>query len=101
MSKSSSRRTSSRQNRKAPWILAIVGVLLFGCAGIVVFNTVRTIVDAFTGSGATPESVEVAAWAPDSAVLTVAVSPVMAPVLRTNLPLSSTSNNCVHPMARA
>jgi Ca-activated chloride channel family protein len=56
-------------------------VLLFGCAGIVVFNTVRTIVDAFTGSGATPEPAEVAAWTPDSAVLTVAASPVMAPVL--------------------
>ena len=81
MSNSSSRRTSSRQNRKAPWILAVVGVLLFGCAGIVVINTVRTIVDAFTGSGATPASAEVADWAPDSAVLTVAASPVMAPVL--------------------
>jgi Ca-activated chloride channel family protein len=81
MSNSSSRRTSSRQNRKAPWILAVVGVILFGCTGIVVINTVRTIVDAFTGSGATPAPAEVAAWAPDSAVLTIAVSPVMAPVL--------------------
>jgi Ca-activated chloride channel family protein len=81
MSNSSSRRTSSRQNRKAPWILAVVGVILFGCTGIVVINTVRTIVDAFTGSGATPAPAEVATWAPDSAVLTIAVSPVMAPVL--------------------
>ncbi|HAJ38898.1 MAG TPA: hypothetical protein DCL15_24805 [Chloroflexi bacterium] len=80
MSKSSSRRTSSQQNRNAPWILVLVAVLLFGCAGIVVFSTVRTIVDALTGSGATPEPA-VAGWEADSALLTIAVSPVMAPVL--------------------
>jgi Ca-activated chloride channel family protein len=81
MSKSSSRRTSSRQNSNAPWILAIVGVLLFGCVGVVAFNTLRTFVDAFTGGSATPEPVEATVWESDSAVLTVAVSPVMAPVL--------------------
>jgi hypothetical protein len=59
MSKSSSRRTSSRQNSNAPWILAIVGVILFGCVGVVAFNTLRTFVDAFTGGSATPEPVEV------------------------------------------
>ena len=81
MSKSSSRRTSGRPNRNAPWILVIVAVLLFGCAGIVVFNTVRTIVDAFTDNGATTEPTPVAAWEPDSALLRIAVSPLMAPVL--------------------
>ncbi len=81
MSKSSSRRNGSQQNRNASWILVIVGVILFGCAGIVVFNTVRTIVDALFGSNVTSEPTEIVVWEPDSAVLTVAVSPVMAPVL--------------------
>jgi Ca-activated chloride channel family protein len=57
-------------------------VLLFGCVGVVAFNTLRTIVDAFTGGSATPEpGGEATVWESDSAVLTVAVSPVMAPVL--------------------
>jgi Ca-activated chloride channel family protein len=56
-------------------------VLLFGCAGIVAFNTVKNIVASFTQRDATLPAVEAAMWEPDSAVLTVAVSPVMAPVL--------------------
>ncbi|HQY93341.1 MAG: substrate-binding and VWA domain-containing protein [Caldilinea sp.] len=80
MSKSSSRPGRNQQKRNAPWIVVIVGVLLFGCAGIVAFNTIKTIVDSFMDRGATP-AIEAALWEPDSAVLTVAVSPVMAPVL--------------------
>lgn len=81
MSNSSSRPGERQQRRTAPWILAIVGVLLFGCAGIVAFNTVKNIVASFTQRDATLPAVEAAMWEPDSAVLTVAVSPVMAPVL--------------------
>lgn len=81
MSNSSSRRSSKPQKRRAPLIIALVAVLLFGCVGTVVLNTVRTLIDAFTGSGATPSPAEIVTWEPDSAVLTVAVSPVMAPVM--------------------
>lgn len=81
MSKSSSRYTGGRPNRKAPWILIVFVLLFFGCAGIVAINTVRVIIDAFTGNGAASEVVKTPAWEPESAVLTVAVSPVMAPVL--------------------
>ena len=76
MSNSSSRPGERQQRRTAPWILAIVGVLLFGCAGIVAFNTVKNIVASFTQRDATLPAVEAAMWEPDSAVLTVAVSPV-------------------------
>lgn len=81
MSKPSSRPSKKTQNRSAPWIIALAVVILFSCAGIVVFNTVKTIVDAFSGAGATPAEQAEATWEPDSAVLSIAVSPVMAPVL--------------------
>ena len=81
MSNSSSRRTGKPQKRRAPLIIALVAVMLFGCVGIVALNTVRALIDAFAGGGATPSPAEVVTWEPDSAVLTVAVSPVMAPVM--------------------
>lgn len=67
------------QNRAAALVLVIL--LLFGCGATVVVNTVRQVVDLFT-SEAPVASTPTFTWAPDSAVLTAAVSPVMAPVLR-------------------
>ncbi|MCS6827953.1 MAG: substrate-binding and VWA domain-containing protein [Caldilinea sp.] len=74
-------RPSKRATQNRAAALALVLVLLFGCGVTVVVNTVRQIIDLFT-SEAPAESTSAFTWTPDSAVLTVAVSPVMAPVLR-------------------
>lgn len=78
MSNASSR-PGGKSNRSGPWIIAIVGVMLFGCTSILIINTVRAFIDSFTNPGAVPTETPVT-WEADSAVLTVAVSPVMAPV---------------------
>jgi Ca-activated chloride channel family protein len=80
MNNSSSRPTRSKAKRSAPWIIAIVGVMLFGCTSILVINTIRGIIDAFVNPAVAPATANVT-WEPDSAVLTVAASPVMSPVL--------------------
>lgn len=80
MSNRTSRPATKKQNSAAPWIIAVVAVIMFGCAGIVVFNTISAVIGYFTI--ATPASDrEVVTWEADSAELTIAVSPVMAPVL--------------------
>lgn len=70
----------ARKNRAA---LLILGILLLFCCGVtVVVNTVRQAIDLFTAQETDAESAATLTWEPDSATLTVAVSPVMAPVLR-------------------
>lgn len=80
MSNRTSRSATKKQNNAAPWIIAVVAVIMFGCAGIVAFNTISAVVGYFTiaTSSSEPEAVT---WETDSAELTIAASPVMAPVL--------------------
>ncbi|MCB0149095.1 MAG: substrate-binding domain-containing protein, partial [Caldilineaceae bacterium] len=80
MSNRTSRPATKKQNKAAPWIIAVVAVIMFGCAGIVAFNTIRNMVGFFTGGGDVPAA-ETVTWEADSAELTIAASPVMAPVL--------------------
>ena len=75
-----SRPATKKSNNAAPWIIAVVAVIMFGCAGIVVFNTITSLVGIFTDGGDVPAT-EVVTWEADSAELTIAASPVMAPVL--------------------
>ncbi|MFO7635221.1 MAG: VWA domain-containing protein [Caldilinea sp.] len=79
MTKPSSRPGKTKQNRAA--ILVIVVILLFGCGVIAVINTVRQLVDTIRTTSAPADLEAALTWEPDSAVLTVAASPVMAPVL--------------------
>lgn len=81
MSKPSSR-PSKRATQKRAAILVFVILLLFVCGVTVVVNTVRQIIDLFAAQGMSVEGTTTFTWEPDSATLTVAVSPVMAPVLR-------------------
>ncbi|MCB0041957.1 MAG: hypothetical protein KDE23_19875, partial [Caldilinea sp.] len=79
MSNRTSRPATKKQNKAAPWIIAVVAVIMFGCAGIVTFNTIRNMVGFFTEGGDAPAA-ETFMWEADSAELTIAASPVMAPV---------------------
>jgi len=74
------RPASKQQHSAALWIIAVVVLILLGCASIVAFNTITSLVGFFTDGGETPASPAVS-WEMDSAELTIAVSPVMAPVL--------------------
>lgn len=88
MTKPSSQSSKIKQNRGA--ILVLVIVLSFGCGLITVVNTVRQLFDAFTTTATPGTSTTAVSWEPDSAVLSIAVSPVMAPVLNE---LASDFNN--------
>jgi len=80
MSRRMPRPASKQQHSAALWIIAVVVLILLGCASIVAFNTITSLVGFFTDGGETPASPAVS-WEMDSAELTIAVSPVMAPVL--------------------
>lgn len=80
MTKPSSRSGKANQNRSA--LLIIVIVMLFGCGVVTVVNTVRQFVDGIRSATAPSAATVASSWEPDSAVLSIAVSPVMAPVLK-------------------
>lgn len=80
MTKPSSRSGKINQNRSA--LLIIVIIMLFGCGVVTAVNTVRQFVDGVRSATAPSAATVVSSWEPDSAVLSIAVSPVMAPVLR-------------------
>jgi len=79
MSRSSPQAGKPKQNRAAAIVIVIV--LLFGCGVVTVVNTVRQIVAGFMTSNEPSVATVAATWEPDSAVLSIATSPVMAPVL--------------------
>lgn len=80
MNKRTPRPATRKSNHATLWIIAVVATIMLGCAGLVAFNTIASLINFFTDDGDMP-AVEAVTWEADSAELTIAVSPVMAPVL--------------------
>lgn len=77
------RMTSDKSTRNFLIILAVLMAAVFLCVGTIILGSFWLTVqgpDLFESESATSEDVQ-AMWATDSAELTVAVSPVMAPIL--------------------
>lgn len=79
MTRPSSRPGKQNQNRNALFIIIVV--MVFGCAVVTAVNTVRQFIDGLMAGTAPAATTTVTTWEPDSATLSIAVSPVMAPVL--------------------
>lgn len=79
MTRPSSRPGKRNQNRNALFIIIVV--MVFGCAIVTAVNTVRQFIDGLMAGTAPATTTTATTWEPDSATLSIAVSPVMAPVL--------------------
>ena len=83
---------NAQSNRSPLIVLGIFALVLFSCIGGTALAGVSFFRSFFTDSQSTPATPAATAltWAPDSAELTIAVSPLMAPVLQA---LADTFNN--------
>jgi Ca-activated chloride channel family protein len=82
MSRSSQNRRKNKKNQRRSWlIIGLVFALLFAGCAVTSVLVGRQVLDAIFQREAITENAAAFTWAADSAELTVAVSPVMAPIL--------------------